>query len=112
MRKSLLLLIVIAVALSLGCGKKEEAQKEEVVAGEEAQKTEKPTSLAKTRSSGRDTTFAEKRIVLIDAVTGEKFLQGELPYSFPYKGKTYSFKTLENLNLFKENPEKYISKNK
>ena len=112
MKRSLLLFLVIAVALSFGCGKKEEAQKTDVAVKEEVQKTEKVFTLGKTREVDEDSALGEparKMVKLVDAVTGENILSGEIPYSYLYKGQTYFFKTEKNLSLFKQDPEKYVS---
>jgi len=109
MRKSLLLLLVIAVALSFGCGEKEEAQETDVAVKEEAQKTEKVLTPGETPGAEKDGTRRDKPMI-VDAVTGEKILSGEIPYTYLYKGKTYFFKTEENLTLFKQDPQKYIDK--
>ena len=112
MKKSLLLFLVIAVALSFGCGKKEEAQKADVAVKEEAQKTEKvftPAERPYPRKAEPGEKLTRQKIIIVDAVTGENILRGETPYSYLYKGKTYLFKTEENLKLFKKSPEKYIS---
>ncbi len=113
MRRSLFLFLVIAVALSSGCGNKEEVQKTDVAVKEDVQKTEKVLTPGETSNVGKDGTVRKttpEKSMLVDAVTGEKILSGEIPYSYLYKGKTYSFKTEENLNLFKQDPEKYINK--
>lgn len=113
MKKSLLLFLVIAVALSFGCGKKEEAQKTDVAVKEEAQKTEKILTPGETPGAEKDGTIwktTPEKGLIVDAVTGENILGGEVPYSYLYKGKTYSFKTEENLKLFKQDPQKYIMK--
>ncbi len=109
MKKSLLLILVIAVALSFGCGKKEEAQETEVAVKEDTQKTEKILTPGETPGAVKGGTRRDKPMI-VDAVTGEKILSGEIPYSYLYKGKTYFFKTEENLALFKQDPQKYIDK--
>jgi YHS domain-containing protein len=113
MKKSLLLFLVIAVALSFGCGKKEEAQKADAAVKEKAQKTEKvftPAERPYPRKAEPGEKLSPQKVILVDAVTGENFLSGETPYSYLYKGKTYLFKTEENLKLFKQDPQKYIMK--
>jgi YHS domain-containing protein len=117
MKKSLLLLLVIAVALSFGCGKKEEAQKADVAGKEEVKKTEKVFTPGEGRRVDRDSTNLKTsreaiRAVPIDEVTGEVITEDYIPYSYQYNGKTYFFKTEENLILFKQDPEKYIMKKK
>lgn len=112
MKKSLLLFLVIALALSFGCGKKEEAQKTDVAVKEEAQKTEKVFTPGERPEKDKDGSIrksTKEMVKLVDAVTGENILSGEIPYSYLYKDKIYTFKTEENLELFKNNPEKYIS---
>jgi YHS domain-containing protein len=113
MRRTLLICLVIAVALSLGCGKREEKQDAQVAAKADAQQTKKIATPAerpypKEAAPGEKTSSGKSLIV--DAVTGEKILSGEIPYSYAYKGITYFFKTEENLELFKKDPEKYIGK--
>ncbi len=111
MRKTLLLCIMLALVVSLGCGKKEEpaenAGQTEQAEQSESITREKPAVVARTPESER-TDFKEK-FPLIDPVTKEKLTSGETPYTFVYKKKIYFFKTEENLKLFKENPEKYIA---
>lgn len=112
MRKALLLCIVVAIALSFGCGKKEEARETDVAVNEKAEKVEKeltPAGRPYPKGKPGESVPAKKELI-IDAVTGEKILSGELPYTYEYKGKTYFFKTEENLNLFKQDPLKYIDK--
>lgn len=113
MKKSLLLFLVIAVALSFGCGKKEEAQKTDVAVKEEVQKTEKILTPGETPGAVKDGTprkTTPEKGLIVDAVTGERIMSGEIPYSYLYKGNTYVFKTEENLKLFKQDPQKYIMK--
>jgi YHS domain-containing protein len=110
MKKALLLCIVVVMALSSGCGNKEEAQETEVAVEEKAEKVEKeltPGEMPYEKGKPGEGMIAKKEII-VDAVTGEKILSGELPYTYEYKGKTYFFKTEENLNLFKQDPLKYI----
>ena len=109
MKNSLLLFLVAAVALSFGCGKKEEAQKTDVAAKEKVQSTKKVLTPGETPEAAKDGTSREKAMV-VDAVTGEKIMSGDIPYSYLYKDKTYVFKTEENLLLFKKDPQKYINK--
>ncbi len=108
MRKTLILCIMMALVVSLGCGKKEEpAEKTEQTEQTKSIVREKPAVTAKAPETGR-TDFDEK-FQLIDPVTKEKLMDGETPYTFVYKKRIYFFKTEENLKLFKENPEKYIA---
>ena len=110
MKMTLLICIMLALVVSLGCGEKEEpATTEQSEQAEQAKSVvkEKPAVVARTPESAR-TDFKEK-FPLIDPVTKEKLTDGETPYTFVYKKKIYFFKTAENLKLFKENPEKYIA---
>ena len=106
--------VLTAVALAatgvlMSCGKKEEAQETEVAVKEDAPSAEKELTPGE-RPYEIEGGTAKKRTIIIDAVTGEKILAGEIPYSYLYKGKTYSFKTEENMLLFKQDPLKYIDK--
>jgi YHS domain-containing protein len=110
MKKALLLCVVIVLALSFGCGQKEEVQENEVAVKEDVQKTAKELTPGETPSGAAKGGTTKKKTLIVDAVTGEKILSGELPYVYEYKGKTYFFKTEENMNLFKQDPLKYIEK--
>lgn len=104
MRNMLLLCIMMILAVSLGCGEKEEA------AQTEQAKTvieEKPKVVARTPRAERPE-FDEK-FQLIDPVSKEKLVDGETPYTYVYKKKLYFFKSEENLKTFKGDPEKYIA---
>lgn len=104
MRKTLLLCMVLSIVFSLGCGGNEEATQTEQA---ESTVKEKPKVVARTPQSER-TDFDEK-FLLIDPVSKEKLMGEETPYTYVYKKKVYFFKTEENLNIFKEDPEKYIA---
>ena len=113
MKNSLLLFLVATVALSFGCGKKEEAQKTDVAVKEKVQSTKKVLTPGETPGAAKDGTSRKstmEKAMIVDAVTGEKILSGDIPYSYLYKDKTYVFKTEENLLLFKKDPQKYINK--
>ena len=110
MKMTLLICIMLALVVSMGCGKKEEPATTDQTEQADQAKTavkEKPAVVARTPKSER-TDFKEK-FPLIDPVTKEKLTSGETPYTFVYKKKLYFFKTEENLKLFKEDPEKYIA---
>jgi YHS domain-containing protein len=104
MRNMLLLCIILALVLSLGCGKKEETAQTEKT---ESVQQEKPKVVARAPLPERHD-FDEK-FPLIDPVTKEKLTSEETPYTYVYKKRIYFFKTEENLKIFKENPEKYIA---
>ena len=91
MKKFLIFCLVLLFVLPLGCGKKEE--KKEV---EEAVEEELPRS--------------DVKVVMIDPVSNEMIGADEKPYTYVYQGKAYFFKTEENRETFKKNPEKYIKK--
>jgi YHS domain-containing protein len=90
MRNMLLLCIMLALVLSLGCGKEEETAQTEKT---ESIQQEKPKVVARTPLPERH----------------EKLTSEETPYTYVYKKRLYFFKTEENLKIFKENPEKYIA---
>jgi len=95
MKKFLILCLVLLFVLPLGCGKKEE-QKEEQKEVEEAVEEELPRS--------------DVKVVMIDPVSNEMIGADEKPYTYVYQGKAYFFKTEENKEIFKKDPEKYIKK--
>ena len=89
MKKILILCLVLLLVLPIGCGKKEkEAETEEAV--------------------GQEIPRSNVKVVMIDPVSNEPIGADEIPLTYVYQGKTYFFKTEENKELFKKNPEKYI----
>ncbi len=107
MRIALLLCTMMILALSLGCGEKEEASQTEQA---ESVVQEKPKVVARAPLPERPE-FDEK-FPMIDPVSKEKLMGGETPYTYVYKKKLYFFKTEENLKTFKGDPEKYIAEMK
>ncbi len=68
----------------------------------------KITILAKTLEKG-STYFSEivKREVT-DIISGAKLFNTEAKYSYDYVGKTYYFENEENMEKFRDEPEKYV----
>ncbi len=68
----------------------------------------------KDKSSGDD--FAGKKKStetrirsIVDPVSGEKLDPDRANYYYEYKGVRYGFNSEENMEKFKENPDKYIA---
>ncbi|HER42957.1 MAG TPA: YHS domain-containing protein [Candidatus Eisenbacteria bacterium] len=104
MKNTLLICIMLSLVLSLGCGKKEEPARTEQT---ESVVQEKPRVVARTPQSERPE-FDEK-FRLVDPVSNEKLMGDETPITYVYKKKLYFFKNEENLRIFKENPDKYVT---
>lgn len=88
MKRLLAACLVIALAMSLGCGNGEESREET------GSRTEVPRV---TKGS------------LIDPVDGKPVNIHESEYSWIYEDTEYHFNTKENFEKFKEDPEKYVS---
>ena len=89
MKKFLILCLVLLFVLPVGCGKKEEQKEAEKTVEEEIPRS-------------------DVKVVMIDPVSNEKIGADEKPFMYVYQGKAYFFKTEENRETFKKNPEKYI----
>jgi len=95
MKKIIVVALVLLVAFSFGCSKKKEA----------APATE--TQGATTQQA--DTIPAGAVVGTIDPVSGVE-VDGATPYKFEYNGVIYVFATAENMEAFKADPAKYLTK--
>ena len=100
MRKIWILGLVLALAISVGCGKKEEAGDTQTAVRKQPRM--EPNVARPAIKSSRD------RIPMIDPISRETITKADTVYTYVYGSKTYYFKNGENLETFKKNPEKYI----
>ena len=90
MRTILFICLALVIALSFGCSKKKE----------EAPKTE-PIQEEMSKAGAVSPTF--------DVVSKEEVDITTSAYSFEYNGVIYYFANGENMELFKADPEKYLT---
>lgn len=89
MKKALIILLVMMLTASFGCGNKPQEDK---------------------GSTGTEA-GAAKMIYLSDPVDGSKIgTVDEVKYSYVYKNIEYRFNSKKNYEAFKKDPEKYLSK--
>jgi YHS domain-containing protein len=92
--------LVLVIAISFGCGKKEEAGETETAARKQP-KMESSVDRPAMKS-------ARDRTPMFDPISKETISKADTLYKYVYESKTYYFKSSENLETFKKNPEKYI----
>jgi YHS domain-containing protein len=91
MRIVLVLCLAVMIALSFGCSKK---KAETPKPGTAQQKPWKPG----------------ERISLLDPVSKEPVDIRKTPYTCSYNGAAYGFSSAQNMEAFKADPEKYITR--
>jgi len=107
-KRIILLLVIITVAFSYSCSKKEkekvgEVKKVSSESKEGAVKAEKPTV---KNGKALDVIINSRK----DPVSNNYIDLKKAKFSFVYKNVRYYFETEENYNKFKENPEAYIKR--
>ena len=94
MHRKLAVVLVFVLAVSFGCGTKQKEEEGDLRIQEKA-KTERP--------EGRDI------LPLVDPVDGTLLDERSAEFVYVYEGQYFSFNSRENMEKFKENPEKYLS---
>lgn len=89
MKRALLASLVLVMALTLGCGSKQEEQ-------------------APPQQQTRSAAMAS----LVDPVDGTPVDIAETDYSWVYKDVEYFFHSEKNMKEFQKDPEKYVSRMK
>jgi len=89
MKRILIACLVLAFAVSLGCGSKQEEEKDL-----------------------RQETGTASMASFVDPVDGEPVDIEKAEYMYVYKDVEYYFNSEKNMNDFKKNPEKYLSQMK
>lgn len=90
MKKAVVLILVLAFAVSLSCSEKKEPERQKITIKRELSK-------------------GARKAFLIDPVSMNPVDIMESPYSYIYKDVEYNFETKENMEAFVEDPEKYIA---
>jgi len=92
LRTILILCLSLTIALSFGCSKK---------------KVEAPKPDATKQAASESGTLVNS---IFDPVTKEEVDVETSPYSYEYKGVIYHFLSEKNMETFKADPTKYITK--
>lgn len=100
MKRFWMLCLVLVIVLSFGCSKKEETGRTDV-AGKSEQKMKPSVDRPEVKSLKRSKPH-------IDPVSKEPITKADSLYSYKYDNWTYHFKSSENLETFKKDPEKYV----
>ncbi|MDD3641992.1 MAG: YHS domain-containing protein [Candidatus Krumholzibacteria bacterium] len=87
MKRALFASLMLVMAVTLGCGKKQEEQ----------------------QPAGQPPAHSAKMAALVDPVDGKPVEIAEVDYSWVYKDVEYYFNSEKNLKAFQQDPEKYIA---